>query len=75
MPEGQALITSLNLTINAGEKWLIQGKSGSGKTTLMRAMAGLWPYGEGEIILSHEQQKRFYPQRPYFCLLYTSRCV
>ncbi|CAM4389508.1 MAG: Vitamin B12 transport ATP-binding protein BacA [Legionellaceae bacterium] len=68
LPEGQALITSLNLTINAGEKWLIQGKSGSGKTTLMRAMAGLWPYGEGEIILSHEQQKRFYPQRPYLPL-------
>ena len=32
-----------------GSRWLVRGPSGSGKSTLMRALAGLWPFGDGTI--------------------------
>jgi vitamin B12/bleomycin/antimicrobial peptide transport system ATP-binding/permease protein len=32
-----------------GEKVLVTGESGSGKSTLVRALVGLWPWGDGHI--------------------------
>jgi putative ATP-binding cassette transporter len=47
-----------------GSRILLSGPSGCGKSTLLRAMAGLWPYGTGEI--HHpEANVLFLPQRPY----------
>lgn len=37
----KALVTDLNLTIEAGQSWFIYGANGVGKSTLMRALAGL----------------------------------
>jgi ABC-type uncharacterized transport system fused permease/ATPase subunit len=34
-----------------GQAVLISGPSGAGKSTLLRAIAGIWPYGWGEIRL------------------------
>ena len=39
----------INVKINKGDRILIVGKSGCGKTSLLRAIAGLWKFGEGEI--------------------------
>ena len=47
LPTGRTIVTSPALTLEAGEPTLITGPSGSGKSTLMRALAGIWPYGEG----------------------------
>src|SRR5207245_6656685 len=41
------------------------GASGSGKSTLIRAIAGIWPFGRGEIRASRKARVLFLPQKPY----------
>lgn len=67
-PDGHALIADLHLNLQAGQALLIKGPSGSGKTTLLRALAGLWPYAEGEVRRPLGQQALFLAQRPYLPL-------
>jgi putative ATP-binding cassette transporter len=67
-PCGRALLRAPTLTLRPGEKLLIRGESGSGKSTLFRAIAGLWPWGEGEIRLPARDVTMFLPQRPYLPL-------
>ncbi|KAI3959724.1 hypothetical protein MKW98_018824 [Papaver atlanticum] len=43
------LIRNLSLEMDNKDHLLITGPSGCGKTSLLRAMAGLWSTGEGEI--------------------------
>src|ERR687895_1791386 len=43
---------------------LVVGESGTGKSTLVRAIAGLWPWGEGEILIKFEGLSLM-PQQPY----------
>ena len=63
-PDGQSIVTGARLTLAAGERLLLTGPSGSGKSTLFRALAGLWPYGQGRIVQAAEGVL-FLPQRPY----------
>lgn len=46
----------------------MKGDSGSGKSTLIRAMAGLWPWGSGEVLRPESAKIAFLPQRPYMPL-------
>ncbi|MDP3067909.1 MAG: SbmA/BacA-like family transporter, partial [Methylocystis sp.] len=48
---GRIVIAGANVVIPAGEKLLVAGPSGTGKSTLIRALAGLWPWGSGRILL------------------------
>ncbi len=48
-----------------GDSLLLEGSSGNGKSTLLRALAGLWPFGAGEIRRPAPEQCLFLPQRPY----------
>lgn len=63
--DGQVVISGANVTIRAGEKLLVRGESGSGKSTLVRALAGLWPWGSGRVLMPRDARKAFVPQRPY----------
>jgi vitamin B12/bleomycin/antimicrobial peptide transport system ATP-binding/permease protein len=65
LPDGQPLMTNINLSLRQGETVLLGGASGSGKSTLVRAIAGIWPFGRGEIHLPPEARVLFLPQRPY----------
>jgi putative ATP-binding cassette transporter len=65
LPDGQPLITHVNLSLRRGEHLLLGGASGSGKSTLFRAIAGIWPFGRGEIRQSAKGTVLFLPQRPY----------
>lgn len=67
-PDKQILIEKLNLTIKKGEKLLIMGRSGLGKSTLLRAIAGFWSYGAGNIKLPANHNLFMVPQRPYMPL-------
>ena len=49
LPDGQPLIANINLSLLRGDTVLLGGASGSGKSTLFRAIAGIWPFGRGEI--------------------------
>ncbi|CAL4966044.1 unnamed protein product [Urochloa decumbens] len=47
---GNVLITDLTLELKEKDHLLVMGPSGSGKTSLLRALAGLWTSGTGDII-------------------------
>src|SRR6202051_2808057 len=67
MPDGTPLLRGVSFAPARGEAVLIAGASGAGKSTLLRAIAGIWPYGRGEIRLG-EGPLLFVPQRPYLPL-------
>ncbi len=64
-PDGQPLIANVNLSLQRGDTVLLGGSSGSGKSTLVRAIAGIWPFGQGEIRRSRDARVLFLPQKPY----------
>ncbi len=66
--DGNVVIQGANAEIKAGEKVLIVGESGTGKSTLFRAIAGLWPWGSGQIRIPPREHMQFMPQRPYIPL-------
>ena len=68
LPTGETLVSSANLHITHGSRVLLQGPSGSGKSTLIRAIAGIWPFGKGQIRQPVGFDVLFLPQRPYFPL-------
>jgi putative ATP-binding cassette transporter len=65
LPDGSALLHTDALTFRPGERTLMTGPSGSGKSTLFRAIAGIWPFGEGEVQVPEGQTMMLLPQRPY----------
>jgi putative ATP-binding cassette transporter len=65
LPGGRPLIEGVSLGLRPGDTALISGPSGVGKSTLFRAIAGIWPFGRGEIRLPSEGRVLFLPQKPY----------
>ncbi|MCA8067221.1 MULTISPECIES: ABC transporter ATP-binding protein/permease [unclassified Burkholderia] len=65
LPNGNALANIGSVTIEPGSRWLVIGKSGSGKSTFMRALAGLWPFGDGAIDAPVGARMMFVPQTSY----------
>src|SRR6266436_1339135 len=58
-------VEHVDLSLLRGDSVLLGGASGSGKSTLFRAIAGIWPFGRGEIRASPRARVLFLPQRPY----------
>jgi putative ATP-binding cassette transporter len=65
LPQGQPLLAPTTLQLREGEPVLLTGPSGAGKSTLFRAIAGIWPYWKGRILLPKGATLLFLPQRPY----------
>ncbi len=66
LPNGVPLVNAGDVGIRLGEHVLVSGPSGAGKSTLFRALAGVWPFGQGVIRLPKDAKVMILPQRPYF---------
>lgn len=62
--DGIVCISCLNEEIKPGERILISGNAFSGNK-LFKAIAGLWPWGEGTIELPDDEPLFFMPPRPF----------
>ena len=65
LDDGTVVVNEAEVVIAAGEKVLVVGETGTGKSTLVRAIAGLWPWGEGEVQVNSGSKLSLMPQRPY----------
>ncbi|QAU49244.1 ABC transporter ATP-binding protein/permease [Bradyrhizobium guangzhouense] len=66
LPNGKPLVAADGFAIQTPERVLVTGPSGSGKSTLFRAIAGIWPFGTGSIVVPAQAKLMMLPQRPYF---------
>jgi vitamin B12/bleomycin/antimicrobial peptide transport system ATP-binding/permease protein len=64
-PHGEPLMRVGDWAVGVGERWVIEGPSGAGKTTLLRAVAGLWPDGDGDVVVTPEGKAMLVAQRLY----------
>jgi vitamin B12/bleomycin/antimicrobial peptide transport system ATP-binding/permease protein len=64
LDDGNAVVNEADIEITPGEKVLVVGESGTGKSMLVRAIAGLWPWGSGEILVA-DAGLFLMPQQPY----------
>jgi putative ATP-binding cassette transporter len=67
LPDGTPLLRGISFEPKRGELLLVAGHTGIGKSTVMRAIAGIWLFGSGEIRLGDERAL-FVPQRFYLPL-------
>ncbi|MBY0292561.1 MAG: ABC transporter ATP-binding protein/permease [Alphaproteobacteria bacterium] len=67
LPHGAILNEDLHFSFIKGEDTLITGRTGVGKSTLARVIAGLWPYGKGDV-KRPSSPFLFLPQKPYMPL-------
>lgn len=68
LPDGRQLMQDCTVTLPAGSRVLVTGASGTGKSTLLRTLAGIWPYGSGQVTIGQGSRALFLPQRPYLPL-------
>ena len=65
LPNGAPLVSASHISFRPGERTLVTGPSGAGKSTLFRAVAGIWPFGNGAIEIPPDATLMMLPQRPY----------
>ncbi len=65
LPVGCSRLAEAHAVIKPGERVLIVGRLGDGKTSLFSAIAGLWPWGSGRIVLPPAQTMMFISQQDY----------
>lgn len=65
LPDGRPLSRVGEFLFEPGARWMVRGPSGVGKSTLLRAIAGLWPFGRGEVSLPTGARVMFMPQKSY----------
>ncbi len=64
-PDGQVLATDLNGAVEPGERVVLLGPPGRFTSVLFSAIAGIWPFGKGQIDLPARTQPLFLAHEPY----------
>jgi putative ATP-binding cassette transporter len=65
-PAGSDTLKEKKVVLKAGERVLIVGAPGTGKTLLFRALAGLWPWGSGQVARPKDETMLYLPRgTPY----------
>ncbi|MGF1551737.1 MAG: ATP-binding cassette domain-containing protein [Paracoccaceae bacterium] len=62
--DAEPFIRAHALTVRPGRWAYVRGQNGAGKSCLLKAIMGLWPYGEGEIALPKGVDAFFAGQDP-----------
>jgi vitamin B12/bleomycin/antimicrobial peptide transport system ATP-binding/permease protein len=65
LDDGTDVVKDAEMDIAPGERVLVAGESGTGKSTLVRAISGLWPWGEGDIEVQSGAKMLLLPQKAY----------
>ena len=65
LPNGKPIVKLGALDLGRTRSTLLIGPSGSGKSTLFRAIAGIWPFGDGRVGIPAGAEIMLLPQRPY----------
>lgn len=65
LPDHRRIVEAKHLELARGQSVLLSGPSGSGKSTLFRAVAGIWPYGEGRVRVPENAHIMVIPAKPY----------
>src|SRR5437588_5833599 len=65
LDDGTAVVGDAEVVVEPGERLLVAGESGTGKSTLVRAIAGLWPWGDGSLDIQSGAKLFLLSQRPY----------
>jgi putative ATP-binding cassette transporter len=64
-PRGCVRLSERHVVIKPGERVLVIGRPRGGKTSFFSAIAGLWPWGEGKILLPPAKMMMFMSQQDY----------
>ncbi|MGE0630157.1 MAG: ABC transporter ATP-binding protein/permease [Hyphomicrobiaceae bacterium] len=67
-PDGTPIFAAVDFASAPGERVRLTGPSGIGKTSLIRALAGIWPFGEGCVSVKQGARLMALPQRGYLPL-------
>src|SRR5262249_4896798 len=65
LDDGTAVVEGAGLATAPGGKGVLMGDSGTGKSTVARALAGVWPWGRGDIEIAAGRKLLVLSQRPY----------
>lgn len=68
LPDGRPLVRLDGAVFERGKAVLISGPSGAGKTSVFRALAGIWPFGTGEVGIPEGAHVMVLPQTAYLPL-------
>ena len=64
-PSGRNKIEKTHVEVKAGERVLIVGQAGTATTLLFRALAGLWSWGAGRVVLPIDERMLCIPRNAY----------
>lgn len=59
-----AFLSVPQLQLSPGDRIHLNGQNGCGKSSLLKAVAGLWPYGQGRVVLRDGARLFFAGQEP-----------